>query len=59
MTDRTIHKYDVADALSWLMKTINDLVNKLSMDSSILDRVFDKFIRALPSNLIGLLDNAS
>ena len=56
---KSLPDIDITDALSWLMKTINGLVNKLSMDSSILDRVFDKFIKALPSNLVGLLDNAS
>lgn len=50
---------EITDELNWLMKTINILVNDFSMDSFLLDRIFDKFIKALPGGLIRLLDNAS
>lgn len=50
---------DITDALNWLIKSINGLVKNMNMDSSVLDKIFDEFIKALPSGLIRLLDNAS
>ncbi len=47
----------VADALSWLMKTIIGLAKKLNMTTEILDTIFDEFIKTLPSNLGRLLGN--
>jgi len=55
---RSLPDIDITDALNWLIQTINGLVTKLSMDSSILDRIFDEFIKALPNRLIRLLNNA-
>jgi len=56
---RSLPDIDITDALNWLIQTINSLTTKLSMDSSILDKIFDEFIKALPNRLVRLLDNAS
>jgi len=56
---RNLPDIDITDALNWLIQTINSLTTKLSMDSSILDKIFDEFIKALPNRLVRLLDNAS
>jgi len=56
---RSLPDIDITDALNWLIQTINGLVTKLSMNSSVLDIVFNEFIKALPSRLVRLLDNAS
>lgn len=56
---RSLPDIDITDALNWLMKSINGLARKLAMDSTVLDMIFNEFIKALPSGLIRLLDNAS
>lgn len=56
---KTLPDIDITDALNWLIKSINGLVKNMNMDANILDKVFDEFIKALPSGLIRLLDNAS
>ncbi|PMD68036.1 hypothetical protein CBP76_10525 [Companilactobacillus nuruki] len=50
---------DITEALNCLIITINGLVENINIDSSILDKTFDKFIKALSNGLIRLLDNAS
>lgn len=56
---RSLPDIDITDALNWLIRTINGLVKNFNMDSSVLDDIFDEFIKALPNRLIRLLDNAS
>ncbi len=56
---RSLPDIDISDALGWLIQTINGLVKNSCMNSSILDSIFDEFIKTLPNRLIRLLSNAS
>jgi len=56
---RSLPDIDITDALNWLIKTINGLVTKLNMNSSVLDTIFDEFIKALPKSLTRRMGNAS
>ncbi|NLR13086.1 IS4 family transposase, partial [Lactobacillus sp. ZJLC29-4] len=55
---RPLPEIKFADALTWLMKTLTGIAKKLDMSESILDTIFDEFIKALPSNLLRLLGKA-
>ncbi len=46
------------NALSWLMKTLTGIAKKLDMSEDVLNVIFAEFVKALPSNLIALLDKA-
>jgi hypothetical protein len=56
---RSLLDINITDALNWLIRTINGLVKNFNMDSSVLDDIFDEFIKALRNRLIRRLDNAS
>lgn len=47
-----------ADALTRLMKILTGIAKKLDISESILDTIFDEFIKALSSNLLRLLGKA-
>jgi len=46
------------NALQWLMKTLTGIAKKSKMTESILDAIFNEFIKALPSSLGRLLGEA-
>lgn len=46
------------NALTWLLKTLTGIAKKLDMSEDVLNVIFDGFVKALPSNLITLLDKA-
>ena len=56
---RSLPDITFVDALDLLITSINGLVNNLETDPSVLNQIFDEFIKALPSGLIRQLDNAS
>jgi len=56
---RSLPDIAFVDALDWLIKSINGLVDNFETDSSVLNQIFDEFIKALPSSFTRLLGNAS
>lgn len=49
----------VAQALQWLMQQLSGLGAQFAGAEQIIDGIFDQFMQTLPSNLAGLLGNAS
>ncbi|KIO97145.1 transposase [Levilactobacillus brevis] len=55
---RALPDIPVAEALSWLMRTLSGLGRKMGMSSEALDTIFEEFTKALPSSLARLLGSA-
>jgi len=49
---------EVVRALDWLLRTITGLGERFEMMAEILDTIFNKFKKTLPSSLTRLLGNA-
>ena len=54
---RPLPDIEIAVALAWLMRQLTGLGEKLGLTTTIIDELFDQFIRTLPNNLAQLLGN--
>jgi len=55
---RPLSDITFTNALDWLMKTLTGIAKKHDMSETLLNMIFDEFIKALPSNLVRLLGKA-
>ena len=55
---RPLPDIEIAQALTWLLKTISGLAEKFTLMTGTLDTIFAEFKKALPSSLVSLLGSA-
>jgi len=55
---RPLPDIEIAQALTWLLKTISGLAEKFTLMIEMLDTFFDEFKKALPNSLVSLVGSA-